>query len=194
MLVLVPKLRIPYPILLVLGGLVLGFMPACPRSTCRRTSSSSSCCRRFPTGPRSSPRSGTCAERPAVGMLSVGLVLPTIVTSRRRPFDRPRSAWAAAFVFGAIVSPHGPDCGDRDHASPRRAAPHRHHRRGREPGQRRHRARAYRFAVVAAASGAFSLGTWGCVRVDVAGGVAVGLLVGWVVARCGAGSTSRLPR
>ena len=30
MLVLVPKLRIPYPILLVLGGLVLGFMPGLP--------------------------------------------------------------------------------------------------------------------------------------------------------------------
>ena len=30
MLVLVPKLRIPYPILLVLGGLALGFAPGLP--------------------------------------------------------------------------------------------------------------------------------------------------------------------
>ncbi len=30
MLVLVPKLRIPYPILLVLGGLALGFVPGLP--------------------------------------------------------------------------------------------------------------------------------------------------------------------
>ena len=41
MLVLVPKLRIPYPILLVLGGLALGFVPDRPRSTCPPTSSSS---------------------------------------------------------------------------------------------------------------------------------------------------------
>ena len=30
LLVLVPKVRIPYPILLVLGGLVLGFIPGLP--------------------------------------------------------------------------------------------------------------------------------------------------------------------
>jgi hypothetical protein len=62
MLVLVPKLRIPYPILLVLGGLALGFVPGLPRSTCRPTSSSSASCRRSSTGPRSSPRSAICGR------------------------------------------------------------------------------------------------------------------------------------
>ena len=56
MLVLVPKLRIPYPILLVLGGLLLGFAPGLPRSTCRRTSCSWAFCRHSCTAPRSSPR------------------------------------------------------------------------------------------------------------------------------------------
>ena len=39
LLALAPTLRIPYPILLVLGGLALGFVPACPESSFRPTSS-----------------------------------------------------------------------------------------------------------------------------------------------------------
>src|SRR5262249_44146077 len=77
LLALAPTLRIPYPILLVLGGLVLAPLPrlrrppagpspgsprASPRSSSTPRSSSLAPPRRCSTEPRSSPRSVTCVR------------------------------------------------------------------------------------------------------------------------------------
>ena len=49
--------------------------------------------------------------------------------------------WPAAFALGAVVSPTDPIAATSIAQPPRPPAPHRRDRRGREPGQRRHRAR-----------------------------------------------------
>ncbi len=58
-------LGIPYPIVLVVGGLVLGFLPGVPDVGSTRTSSSSSSCRRCSTRRRSSRACAT--SRPTCG-------------------------------------------------------------------------------------------------------------------------------
>ena len=59
MLAIAPALRIPYPILLVLGGLAIGVVPGMPEFELDPSSCSSACCRRSSTAPRFSPRSAT---------------------------------------------------------------------------------------------------------------------------------------
>ena len=55
------RLRIPFPIVLVFGGLLLALIPGIPNVELTRTSSSSSSCRRSSTRPPSSPTSRRCA-------------------------------------------------------------------------------------------------------------------------------------
>src|SRR5437867_1439307 len=110
LLALAPRLRIPYPILLVLAGLVLGFVPGMPS---------------VDLPPQvvlvgvlppllysaaffTSLRDLRANTRP-IGLLSIGLVLTTTVTVAwvTHAFVAGVS-WPAAFVLGAIVSPTDP--------------------------------------------------------------------------------------
>ena len=70
--------RIPYPIVLVLGGLALGFIPGMPEIELRPEIVLVACCRRCSTAPRSSRRCASCGRtsRP-ISALAIGLVLTT---------------------------------------------------------------------------------------------------------------------
>ena len=183
LLVLAPRLRIPYPILLVLGGLALGFVPGSRSSSSRRSSCWSACCRRCSTRPRSSRRCaifGRTCGRSACSRS--GSCCDDGHGRRRRARRSIGMSWAAAFVLGAVVSPTDPIAAtaiSRRLGVPRRLVVD---RRGREPRQRRHRARRSPGRVVAAVTGTFSLWHAGLEFVGVvAGGLAVGLAVGYVV-------------
>ena len=151
LLALAPRLRIPYPILLVLGGLALGFVPGIPD---------------FELPPElvlvgvlppllyssaffTSLRDLRANARP-IGLLAVGLVLMTIVVVAVVAHDAIGLSWATRVRARRRRLAHRPDRGDGDLEAARRAAAARRHRRGREPRQRRHGARRARVAVVAA--------------------------------------------
>ena len=110
MLVLVPKLRIPYPILLVLGGLALGFMPGLPEIDLPPDLVLVGVLPPLLYGAAffTSLRDLRANFRP-VGLLAVGLVLLTIVVVAVVAHEIvPGLPWAAAFVLGAVVSPTDP--------------------------------------------------------------------------------------
>jgi CPA1 family monovalent cation:H+ antiporter len=184
LLVLASVVRIPYPILLVLGGLALAFVPGMPE---------------FELPPElvlvaflppllysaaffTSVRDLRANVRP-IGLLSIGLVgtttLGVAVVAHWAIDDLP---WAAAFVLGAVVSPTDPI-----------AATSIAHRLGVprrlivviEGESLVNDATAlvlYRTGVVAVLTGAFSL--WeagGRLVLSALGGIAIGLAVGFIV-------------
>ena len=107
LLVLAPILRIPYPILLVLGGLGIGFVPGVPHSRCSPTSCSSASCRRCSTRRAffTSLRDLRTNARP-ISLLSVGLVLATMLAVAAVCHAVIGGlSWPVCFVIGAIVAP-----------------------------------------------------------------------------------------
>jgi Na+/H+ antiporter len=183
--VLAGVVRVPYPILLVLGGLVLGFVPGVPHAE---------------LPPElvlvlflppllyqaaffSSPRD-LRADARAITLLAVGLVLATTgavaVTAHALVGGLP---WAAAFALGAIVSPTDPLAAT---AIARRLGVSRRLVTVLEGESLVNDASAlvaYRVAVGAVVAGSFTLWEAGLqFLVGVAGGVAIGLLVGWLIA------------
>jgi Na+/H+ antiporter len=171
--ILARLVRVPYPILLVLGGLVLGFVPGMPAVE-------------LPpelvlvaflppllywSGFFSSPRD-LRADARAISLAAVGLVLATtgaVAVVVHAVVDG--LSWPAAFALGAIVSPTDPLAATaiaRRLGVPRRLIT---------------ALIAYRFAVAAAVSGSFVIWQAGLrFLVGATGGVLVGLLVGWLVA------------
>jgi CPA1 family monovalent cation:H+ antiporter len=184
LLAIAPALRIPYPILLVLGGLVLGLVPGMPE---------------FELEPElvffgvlppllysaaffTSLRDLRSSVKP-IGLLAVGLVIATTVGVAvvAHEFIDDLS-WASAFVLGAIVSPTDPIAAT---AIARRFG---------VPGRLVMIVEGeslvndgtglvlYRVAVAAVVAGSFSaFYTGGLFLVSVGGGIAVGLAVGWLV-------------
>ena len=183
--VLARLVRVPYPILLVLGGLVLGFLPGMPDVS-------------LPpelvlvvflppllywAGFFSSPRD-LRADARSISLAAVGLVLATTVAvavAANAAVDG--LGWAAAFALGAIVSPTDPLAATaigRRLGVPRRLLTV---LEGESLVNDATALVAYRLAVAAAASGTFVAWRAGLsFVVGAAGGVAVGLVVGWVVA------------
>ena len=103
MLVLVPKLRIPYPILLVLGGLALGFVPGLPEIDLPPDLVLVGVLPPLLYGAAffTSLRDLRSNLRP-VGLLAVGLVLLTMVVVAVVAHEIiPGLPWGAAFVLGA---------------------------------------------------------------------------------------------
>ena len=158
LLVLAPVLRIPYPILLVLGGLGIGFIPGLPHLALRPdivlvgflppllySGAFFTSLRDLRTNAR------------AISLLAVGLVLATMLT-------------VAAVCPAAIGSRLG---------LPRRLVTL---IEGESLINDATALVAYSFAVAAVATGSFSLwhATWRF-AVDVAGGIAVGLVVGFLL-------------
>jgi Na+/H+ antiporter len=183
--VLARLVRVPYPILLVLGGLVLGFIPGMPDVA-------------LPpelvlvaflppllywAGFFSTPRD-LRADARSISLAAVGLVLATTVAvavAANAAVDG--LGWAAAFALGAIVSPTDPLAATaigRRLGVPRRLITV---LEGESLVNDATALVAYRLAVAAVASGTFVAWQAGLrFVVGAAGGVAVGLVVGWVVA------------
>jgi CPA1 family monovalent cation:H+ antiporter len=184
LLVLVPKLRIPYPILLVLGGLGLGFVPGLPELDLPPDLVLVGVLPPLLYGAAffTSLQDLRANVRP-VGLLSVGLVLLTmVVVAVVAHTIVPGLPWAPAFVLGAVVSPTDPIAATA--IMHRLGVPRRIVSivEGESLVNDGTALVAYRFAVVAAVSGAFSLWEAGISFVlNVAGGVAVGLAVAWIV-------------
>ena len=184
MLAIAPSLRVPYPILLVIGGLVIGLVPSMPE---------------FELQPElvffgvlppllysaaffTSLRDLRANVKP-IGLLAVGLVAATtaVVAVVAHEFVDGLS-WGSAFVLGAIVSPTDPLAATsiaRRLGVPRRLVTIVEGESLINDGTG---LVLYRVAVAAVVTGTFSaLDTGGLFVVTAGGGVAVGLGVGWLV-------------
>ena len=140
---LAESIAVPYPIVLVVGGLAIGLVPGLPD---------------LGLDPdvvflvflppllhaaawQSSPRELAAEVRP-LALLSVGLVLATMcAVAVVAHAIVPGMSWEAAFVLGAIVGPTDPVRGDRDVLAHRSAGARAAARRGRGDDQRRDGAR-----------------------------------------------------
>jgi CPA1 family monovalent cation:H+ antiporter len=184
MLAIAPALRIPYPILLVLGGLAIGLVPGMPE---------------FELDPElvffgvlppllysaaffTSLRELRANSR-SIGLLAIGLVLVTTVgvaVVAHALIDG--LSWGAAFVLGAIVSPTDPLAATsiaRRFGVPRKLVTI---VEGESLVNDGTGLVLYRVAVAAVVTGSFSAYyTGGLFLVSVGGGIAVGLVVGWLV-------------
>lgn len=184
LLAIAPTLRVPYPILLVLGGLAIGLVPSMPD---------------FELEPElvffgvlppllysaaffTSLRDLRVDVR-SIGLLAIGLVVATTVgvaVVAHAVVDD--LSWASAFVLGAIVSPTDPIAATsiaRRLGVPRRLVTI---VEGESLVNDGSGLVLYRVALAAVLTGSFSaLDTAGLFVVSTAGGIAVGLGVGWVV-------------
>jgi CPA1 family monovalent cation:H+ antiporter len=183
--VLAGVVRVPYPILLVLGGLVLGFLPGVPRAELQPNLVLVLFLPPllYQAAFFSSPRD-LRADARAITLLAVGLVLATMgavaVTAHALVGGLP---WAAAFALGAIVSPTDPLAATtiaRRLGVPRRLVTL---LEGESLVNDATALVAYRLAVGAVVAGSFTLWEGGVRFVAGAvGGVVIGLAVGWLVA------------
>jgi monovalent cation/hydrogen antiporter len=183
LLLLADPLRIPYPILLVIGGLMLGFAPGVPELTLPPDvvligilppllySAA------FNTGLRDLRRN----LRP-ISLLAIGLVVLTMIAVAAVAHYVIDLSWAAAFVLGAVVSPTDPLAASavaRRFGVPRRAIAI---IEGESLVNDGTALVLFKFAVAAVLTGSFSLldATASFVW-SVVGGIAVGLVVGRVI-------------
>ena len=184
MLAVAPALRIPYPILLVVGGLAIGVLPGMPE---------------FELPPElvffgvlppllygaaffTSLRDLRANARP-IGLLAVGLVVLTTVGVAVVAHELVDGmSWGAAFVLGAIVSPTDPLAATsiaRRLGVPRKLVTI---VEGESLVNDGTGLVLYRVAVAAVVTGTFSeLYTGGLFVVSAGGGIAVGLAVGWLI-------------
>jgi len=184
LLVLAPVLTLPYPILLVLGGLALGFVPGLPHLELRPDvvlvailppllySAA------FFTSLRDLRRNA----RPLT-LLAVGLVLTTTVAVAAAAHELIDGlSWPVCFVLGAIVAPT--DAVAATAIASRLGLPRRLVAiiEGESLINDATALVAYGFAVTAVTSGTFSFwhASWRFV-VNVLGGIAIGLAAGFVI-------------
>jgi monovalent cation/hydrogen antiporter len=184
MLALAPTLRVPYPILLVVGGLVIGLIPGMPELELEPEIVF------FGVLPPllysaaffTSLRDLRANVRP-IGLLAIGLVIATTVGVAvvAHTFVDGLS-WASAFVLGAIVSPTDPLAATsiaRRLGVPRKLVMT---VEGESLVNDGSGLVLYRVAVAAVVTGSFSVfETGGLFVLAVGGGVGVGLGVGWIV-------------
>ena len=139
--VLARVVRVPYPVTLVLGGALIGFLPGVPDVQLDPDlvlliflppllyGAA------FFTSVRDLRRNAK-----AIAMLSIPLVVVTMGAVAVVAHEVVGLDWGPAFVLGAIVSPTDAVAPGRDHAPDRRAAAPDLDRRGREPHERLDRA------------------------------------------------------
>lgn len=180
------RMALPYPVVLVLGGLVLGFVPNLPTVKLDPDFALA-----FILPPIlyhaaifTSWRDFRANLR-AIGLLAIGLVIATTVAiavvARYLVPDMP---WSAAFVLGAIVSP--PDAVAATAILNRLRIPRRIVAvlEGESLVNDATGLVIYKFAIAAVLTGAFSLAEAGGSFVVVGvGGIAVGLAMGWIFIR-----------
>jgi Na+/H+ antiporter len=180
LLLLADPLRIPYPILLVVGGLMLGFTPGVPNLVLPPDlvligilppllySAA------FNTGLRDLKRN----LRP-ISFLALGLVSVTAVLVAAAAHYMIDLSWSAGFVLGAVVSPTDPLAATtiaRRLGVPRRAVAI---IEGESLVNDGTALVLYKFAVAAVLTGSFSLAeAAGSFFWSVLGGIAVGLVIG----------------
>jgi Na+/H+ antiporter len=181
-----PKLRLPYPVLLVITGALLAFIPGLPALKLEPDlvfliflppllyeASYNTSWHEF------------VANRRAISLLAVGLVLlTTTVVAAIAHYFIPGFSWAMGFVLGAIVSP--PDAVAATSVTKGLGLPRRITSilEGESLLNDASALIAYRYAVAAVVSGAFSLfeASWHFVLVAL-GGAAIGLVVGFGAVR-----------
>ena len=184
LLALAPALRIPYPILLVLGGLAIGVVPGMPNLELDPELIFFGVLPPLLYGAAffTSLRDLRANMRP-IGLLAVGLVVATtlgVAVVAHAAIDG--LTWPAAFVLGAIVSPTDPLAATaiaRRLGVPRKLVAI---VEGESLVNDGTGLVLYRVAVAAVLTGSFSAcrDRW-AVRPQRRGGVAVGLAVGWIV-------------
>jgi Na+/H+ antiporter len=179
-------IRVPYPIVLVLGGLGIGFVPGLPDATLQPevvflvflppllTSA----------GYYASP-SELRSDRVPLAFLTLAVVLATVTAvaavAHALVDDLP---WAAAFVLGAVVAPTDPVAATATFR--RMGAPDhvRHLVGGEAMLNDASGLSAFRVALAAAVGGSFDLlDAGGRFVVTTTGGIAVGLAAGYLVVR-----------
>ena len=183
LLLLSQPLRIPYPILLVLGGLGLGFVPGVPDvimppdivvfGILPPLLYSAA----FNTGLRELRQ-----NLRAISLLAVGLVAATMVSVAVVGHYAMHLSWAAGFVLGAVVSPTDPLAASaigRRFGVPRRALAI---IEGESLVNDGTALVLLKFAVAAVVVGSFSLAHATVAMVwTVVGGIGVGLAIGYVI-------------
>jgi monovalent cation/hydrogen antiporter len=183
LLALAPTLRLPLPILLVLGGVVMGFIPGLPQVA-------------LPpeivlvavlppllyAGAFFTSLRDLRTNRRPIMLLAIGLVAATMTAVAVVAHAWIGLSWAVAFTLGAIVSPT--DALAATEIASRLGAPRRIVSliEGESLVNDGTALVLYAAAVSAALGGAFSVfDTSGRIIVNVIGGVGIGLAVGWVV-------------
>jgi CPA1 family monovalent cation:H+ antiporter len=184
--VVAERLKLPYPILLVLGGLALALVPGLPpaRIDPQLILLIFLPPLLFAAAQFTSWRDFAANRRP-IALLAIGLVVATTSAVAWVAHGViPGMSWPVAFVLGAIVSP--PDAVAATAVTSRLRVPRRIVTiiEGESLVNDATGLVAYRFAVAAVLTGGFSPWTVGWRFVVVAvGGAAVGLAVGWLVAQ-----------
>jgi CPA1 family monovalent cation:H+ antiporter len=176
------KLNIPYPILFVIGGLLLGLLPGIPpvRLDPELVFLFFLPPLLFPAALFTSWRDFRANLRP-ISLLAIGLVLFTTVAVAYLAHYFMHLPLAAGFVLGAIISP--PDAIAASAIAERLKIPRRIVTilEGESLVNDATALVAYRFAVIAVATGSFSFVNAGGQFVFVGlGGIAIGLMIGWL--------------
>jgi Na+/H+ antiporter len=181
---LAPVLRVPYPILLVIGGLALGFIPGVPELTLPPELVLVGVLPPllYSAAFFTSLRDLRVKYR-QIGQLAVGLVLATMVAVAVVAHYATGLSWSSSFVLGAVVAPTDPIAAT---AIARRLGVPRRIVTIVEGESLINDATAlvlYGTAVTAVVAGTFSFFEASLEFVlSVVGGIAIGLAVGWVVA------------
>jgi CPA1 family monovalent cation:H+ antiporter len=185
LLVLAPILRVPYPILLVLGGLALGFMPGIPALQLPPDVVLVAVLPPllYSSAYFTSLRDLRANARP-LGLLSIGLVVATtFAVAAVAHWAIDGFSWSAAFVLGAVVSPTDPLAATK--IAHRLGVPRRVVAliEGESLINDGTALVIYKVAVTAVVAGTFSIWDAGLRFVwSVTGGVGIGLVVGFLVA------------
>jgi CPA1 family monovalent cation:H+ antiporter len=178
------RIGVPYPILMVVGGLALGFVPGLTRVELEPETVLLLFLPPvlFAAAYFTSPRELWRNARP-ITLLAIGLVLTTtLAVAVVVSWLVPGIPFAAAVALGAIVSP--PDAIAATAIAQRLGMPRRLVTilEGESLVNDATALVTYRIAVAAALTGSFSLGDAAVTFVAVAvGGVVIGLLIGWAV-------------
>jgi CPA1 family monovalent cation:H+ antiporter len=182
--VIARKLAVPYPVLLVIGGLIVSFLPRLPEVKLNPNTVFYFFLPAllYPAALFTSWRDFRKNLRPIL-LLAIGLVLITMMVVAWIVHGIfPALPWAAAFALGAIVSP--PDAVAATAVTERLSVPHRIHAilEGESLVNDATALVALQFAAAALMTGTFSLGHAATRFVFVAaGGIALGLLAGIAV-------------
>src|SRR6266516_1207843 len=183
--VLARRLSVPYPIVLVIGGALFGFVPGMPDV---KLNPDVVLVIFLPPLLYSSAFFANLGDIRAIlrsiTLTSVGLVLATMAAIAVVAHELvPGLPWAAAFALGAVVSPTDPLAGAlimRRLGLPRRLVSA---AEGEGLFNDATALVAYKVAVAAVVSGSFSFADAGLRFVaGAAGGIAIGLAVGWIIA------------
>jgi CPA1 family monovalent cation:H+ antiporter len=185
LLVLAGPLRIPYPILLVLGGLLIAFGPGVPKVTMPPEVVLVGILppllylQAYSTGVRELRRN----LRP-ISLLAIGLVTFTVIVVAVVAHAVSDLSWPEAFILGAVVSPTDPIAATaigRRLGVPRRLIDI---VEGESLVNDGTALVLLRTAITAAVAGSFSVwAAGGRLILSIVGGIAIGLVVGYLVRR-----------